>query len=147
MNDNISQERGWGQGGDGWVGRSGITENEMVSLSCLGEDAFPLDISLRVQWSQDGVMHKRVGTGRKEERHKHTHTARGEGGVKILLRTPTHQTPEIGFILNQNKSLPHKSLQLRLNMFRNCDEIYCGRWEKKRIISGAALASRRAEYS
>lgn len=52
MNDNIPQEEGagvWGGGhGGGWLGLSGITENEMVSLSCLGEDAFPLDISLRV---------------------------------------------------------------------------------------------------
>lgn len=40
------------RGGGGWVGLSGITENEMVSLSCHGEDAFPLDISLRVQRRQ-----------------------------------------------------------------------------------------------
>lgn len=44
MNDNIP-ERGVG-------GLSTITENEMVSLSCLSKDAFPLDISLRVQQSQ-----------------------------------------------------------------------------------------------
>lgn len=81
-------------------------------------------------------MHKRVGAGRKE-RERERQREKG----KILLRTPTHQTPKIGFILNQNKSLSHKSQQLWLNLSRNCDEIYCGRWEKKRIIPGEALKS------
>lgn len=135
MNDNIPV--GWG-GGGGWGGLSGITENEMVSLSCLGEDAFPLDISLRVQQSQRMRGCRRGWAQEERERDRQNES----GGEKILLRAPTHQTPEIGFILNQNKSLSHKSQQLRLNLSRNCDEIYCGRWEKKRIISGEALESR-----
>lgn len=72
-------------------------------------------------------MQKTVGAGRKEERQ----TGRGRGGG-ILLHTPTPtKTPEIGFILNQNKSLSHKSQQLWLNLSRNCDEIYCVRWGKR----------------
>lgn len=72
--------------------------------------------------------------GRKERK---TDRLRGRG------KRSHPPTPEIGFILNQNKSLSHKSQQLRLNLSRNCDEIYCGRWEKKkRIICGEALVSR-----
>lgn len=75
-------------------------------------------------------MQKRVGAGRKEERQ----TEREEGGEKRLLRTPTRQTPKIGFILNQNKSLSHKSQQLRLNLSRNGDEICCGRWKRSGLF-------------
>lgn len=79
-------------------------------------------------------------------RKKGRETDKNERGGAKKNTTPVHphppQTPEIGFILNQNKSLSHKSQQLRLNLSRNGDEIYCGRWEKRRIISGEALASR-----
>lgn len=99
---------------------------------------FPHDISLRVQQRERAGGSSR-GWGRKERK-----TDRQKGRRKKLLPPPT---PEIGFILNQNKSLSHKSQQLRLNLSRNCDEIYCGRWEKKkRIISGEALVNRWAEY-
>jgi len=58
---------------------------------------------------------QRVGVEREEDRQK---------GLRTY---PCPPSPEIGFILNQNKSLSHKSQQLRLNLSRNCDEIYCGR--------------------
>lgn len=81
---------------------------------------------------------QRVGAEREED----IHTERWGG-----KSCPPPTTPEIGFILNQNKSLSHKSQQLWLHLSRNCDEIYCGRWEKKkRIISGQALVNRWAEY-
>lgn len=89
---------------------------------------------------ESGRKQRRVRAEREEGRERKV------GGENNSC--PPLPTPEIGFILNQNKSLSHKSQQLRLNLSRNCDEIYCGRWEKKkRIISGEALVSRWAEYS
>lgn len=93
----IFHKRGGGGGGGGGAvsGCRASPKNETVSLSCLGEDALPLDISPRVQRSRRMVaMQRRVGAERKEERQTKT---RGGGAIYIkktqLLRTPTRPKP------------------------------------------------------
>lgn len=90
MNDNIPHKQEVGWGGWGWLGLSGFTENETVSLSCLREDAFPLDISLESNGAKKkGVIQMRVGAGKKKERQ----TDRMRGGGKNAAAHPPPVKP------------------------------------------------------